>query len=156
MNAQSDTSGQVSKAKRQELLTSLAPLILRWALAVTILSAVADRFGLWGPPGAVNISWGNWSRFVGYTAKVNSFLPAAVAPELAIVSTVAELVLGLALLLGVWPRLVAWATCGLLTLFAVAMTFLFWCEGSAQLVGLRGRRRRAAPRRLGDEAFHSP
>ena len=81
-----------SKAKpfgQQEFLTSLAPLILRWALAVTILSAVADRFGLWGPPGAVNISWGNWSRFVAYTAKVNSFLPAAVVPELAIVATVA-------------------------------------------------------------------
>ena len=86
---------------------------------------MADRFGLWGSPGAVNIAWGNWSGFVAYTAKVNSFLPAAVAPELAIVATVAELVLGLALLLGVWPRLVAWATCGLITLFAVAMTFSF-------------------------------
>jgi uncharacterized membrane protein YphA (DoxX/SURF4 family) len=86
---------------------------------------VADRFGLWGPPGADNISWGNWSHFVAYTAQVNSFLPAAVAPALAVVATVAELALGLALLLGVWPRLVAWATCGLLTLFAVAMTFSF-------------------------------
>lgn len=100
-------------------------MTLRWALGVTLLSAVADRFGLWGPPGAVNISWGNWPRFVAYTAQVNSFLPAAVAPELAVVATVAELALGLALLLGVWPRLVAWATCGLLTLFAVAMTFSF-------------------------------
>lgn len=62
---------------------------------------------------------------MAYTAKVNSFLPAAVAPELAVVATVVELALGLALLLGVWRRLVAWATCGLLTLFAVAMTFSF-------------------------------
>jgi hypothetical protein len=33
-----------------------------WSLRVTIaagfLSAVADRFGLWGPPGAANIDWG--------------------------------------------------------------------------------------------------
>ena len=48
-------------------------MTLRWALGVTLLSAVADRFGLWGPPGAVNIR----PRFVAYTAKVNSFLPAA-------------------------------------------------------------------------------
>jgi putative oxidoreductase len=75
--------------------------MLRRALGVTLLSAVVDRFGLWGPPGAVNISWGNWPRFVAYTAQVNSFLPAAVAPELAVVATVAELALGLALLLGV-------------------------------------------------------
>ena len=51
-------------------------MTLRWALGVTLLSAVADRFGLWGLPGVVNISWGNWPRFVAYTAKVNSFLPA--------------------------------------------------------------------------------
>jgi hypothetical protein len=54
MNAQSDDSDQFAssdqasdlKAKpfgREEFLTSVAPLILRLALAVTILSAVADR-----------------------------------------------------------------------------------------------------------------
>ena len=66
----------------ETLLERIAPMTLRWALGVTLLAAVADRFGLWGPPGAVNISWGNWPRFVAYTAQVNSFLPAAVAPEL--------------------------------------------------------------------------
>jgi Ion channel len=58
-----------------EFLARVAPLILRWALALTILSAVADRFGIWGPPGAANITWGDWPHFVAYTAKVNSFLP---------------------------------------------------------------------------------
>lgn len=116
---------QTAKTRARPIFERVAPVTLRWALGVTFLSAVADRFGLWGPPGAVNIAWGNWSRFVAYTAKVNSFLPAAVASELAIVATVAELVLGLALLLGVWPRLVAWATCGLITLFAVALTVSF-------------------------------
>jgi hypothetical protein len=29
----------------------IAPLLLRLALGVTLLSAVADRFGIWGPPG---------------------------------------------------------------------------------------------------------
>jgi hypothetical protein len=56
-------------------LGRIAPTVLRWALGATLLSAVADRFGLWGPPGGTNVSWGDWAHFVAYTAKVNSFLP---------------------------------------------------------------------------------
>src|SRR5262249_58734514 len=33
--------------------------------------AVADRFGLWGVYGQPNVSWGNYARFVDYTAKLN-------------------------------------------------------------------------------------
>jgi putative oxidoreductase len=103
----------------------VAPLILRGALAVTLVSAVADRFGLWGPAGAANVAWGDWSHFVAYTAKVNSFLPQELAQVLAVMATAAETVLGVALVLGVFPRLVAWATAALLCLFAVAMTASF-------------------------------
>jgi hypothetical protein len=56
-------------------LGRIAPTVLRWALGATLLSAVADRFGLWGPPGGTDVSWGDWAHFVAYTAKVNSFLP---------------------------------------------------------------------------------
>ena len=41
------------------------------ALAVTILSAVADRFGICGPPGSANVSWGDWPHFVAYTASLH-------------------------------------------------------------------------------------
>ena len=98
---------------------------LRWVLGLTMLSAVADRFGLWDPPGTTNVSWGDWSHFVAYTAKVNSFLPGALAPALAIMATVAELLLGVALILGVFCRQVALASATLLTLFAIAMTWSF-------------------------------
>ena len=110
---------------RQDFLTRVAPLSLRWVLGLTILSAVADRFGLWDPPGTTNVSWGDWSHFVAYTAKVNSFLPGALAPALAIMATVAELLLGVALILGVFCRQVALASATLLTLFAIAMTWSF-------------------------------
>jgi putative oxidoreductase len=106
-------------------LGRIAPTILRWALGATLLSAVADRFGLWGPPGGTNVSWGDWAHFVAYTAKVNSFLPPALAQGLAILATAVELALGVGLLLGVARRPVAWATAGLLALFAVAMTLSF-------------------------------
>jgi len=66
-----------------------------------------------GTPGAANASWGDFSHFVAYTAKVNSFLPAILAPGLAVFATIAEFALGLALLLGIWHRPVAWASCGL-------------------------------------------
>jgi hypothetical protein len=40
-------------------------------------------------------------------------------------ATAAEAVLGVALILGVFPRLIAWTSVALLTLFAVAMTVSF-------------------------------
>ena len=67
---------------------------------------------------------------MAYTAKVNSFLPAILAPGLAVFATIAEFALGLALLLGIWRRPVAWAVCGLLMLFALSMTFSFGAKAS--------------------------
>lgn len=44
---------------------------LRLALAVTMLSAVADRFGLWSKE---NSSWGNMESFKEYTRQLTFFL----------------------------------------------------------------------------------
>jgi uncharacterized membrane protein YphA (DoxX/SURF4 family) len=119
VNAQSDPAGRKSIANR------IAPLLLRLALGVTLLSAVADRFGIWGPPGAATVAWGDWTHFVAYTAKVNSFLPVALAPVLAISATAAEALLGITLILGIFRRPVAFASAALFALFAGAMTLSF-------------------------------
>ena len=58
----------------------IATVSLRIALAIAFLSAVADRFGLWGKPGRPGVSWGNMGQFNAYVAKLNWFLPAAVIP----------------------------------------------------------------------------
>jgi hypothetical protein len=50
--------------------------LLRIALAIGFLSAVADRFGLWGPPGSPGVAWGDLTRFNAYVAKLNWFMPA--------------------------------------------------------------------------------
>ncbi|MGB7789643.1 MAG: hypothetical protein WBL39_00390 [Terrimicrobiaceae bacterium] len=42
---------------------------------------------------STSLSWGDWAHFVAYTAKVNGFLPTALAQGLAILATVAELAL---------------------------------------------------------------
>src|SRR5204863_8325968 len=50
----------------------IATLLLRIAIALAFLSAVADRFGLWGPPGKQGVSWGDlahsmptWPSLIG-------------------------------------------------------------------------------------------
>lgn len=100
----------------------LVPCV-RFALAAGFLSSVADRFGLWGPPGSPKAAWGDWSNFVKYTAVLNFLLPQRLAPILAVVATIAESSLGVLLILGLWKREVAALSAGLLCLFALAMTF---------------------------------
>ncbi|MFL5578567.1 MAG: MauE/DoxX family redox-associated membrane protein [Gemmatimonadaceae bacterium] len=95
---------------------------LRLALAAGFLTAVADRFGLWGPPGATNVAWGDFGHFLAYTATLNPYLPAAWIPPLGWVVTVAEVGLGGALLIGVRTREAAFAAGVLLLLFALGMT----------------------------------
>src|SRR5438094_7007880 len=77
-----------------------AILYARIALGAAFLSGIADRFGLWGN----TIGYGDFAHFVQYTAQVNSFMPAFTIPFLAWAATVAELVLGIALISGVWLR----------------------------------------------------
>jgi uncharacterized membrane protein YphA (DoxX/SURF4 family) len=99
-----------------------AQWFLRVALAAGFLSAVADRFGLWGPAGAANVAWGAWQPFVDYVAKLNWFAPPASIPILAWTSTVAEVVLGIGLLIGWQLRWFALAAGLLLLSFAATMT----------------------------------
>jgi hypothetical protein len=52
-------------------LARFARIALRVALAAGFLSAVADRFGLWGLPDTPGVARGDWSHFLVYTAKLN-------------------------------------------------------------------------------------
>ena len=103
-------------------LARFSSVFLRLALGMSFLSAVADRFGLWGTYGQPNVAWGDYPRFVGYTAKLNWFLPAATIPALAIISTAAETILGLLLVVGWKTHITALLSGILLTAFALTMT----------------------------------
>jgi len=104
-------------------LTRFAAIALRVALAAGFLSAVADRFGVWGMPGRPGVAWGDWSHFLAYTGRLNWFLPSSLIPMVGAVATLAEIGLALFLLIGLWPRCTALASGVLLLLFALAMTF---------------------------------
>jgi uncharacterized membrane protein YphA (DoxX/SURF4 family) len=106
---------------KNERFLTLATWCLRLALGVSFLSAVADRFGLWGRNGAPRVAWGDWTHFCAYTAQLNWFLPKGLISPTAWTATLAETLLGLALILGVRLRLVALASAVLLALFAIAM-----------------------------------
>jgi putative oxidoreductase len=96
----------------------LAALYARIALAAAFLSGIASRFGLYGK----HQGYGNFANFVHYTAEVNAFMPVFTIPFLAWAATVAEFVLGVLLLVGIWRRWVAWSSAVLLALFGIAMT----------------------------------
>jgi uncharacterized membrane protein YphA (DoxX/SURF4 family) len=102
--------------------TDYIMVFLRIALGIAFLSAVADRFGLWGPYGQPNVEWGDFSRFVDYTGQLNWFAPTAVIPALAWAATCAEIVLGLALVFGLFTRVAALLSGVMLVVFALTMT----------------------------------
>jgi hypothetical protein len=107
-----------SGAARRNAVT----LYLRLTLAAGFLSAVADRFGVWGAYGVPHVAWGDFGHFTTYAARINPWAPALLVPAIAWTATAAEVVLAVALLAGLWVR---WAAIGsgvLLFLFGAGMT----------------------------------
>ena len=109
-------------AMKDSKFAGYASLLLRIGLGAGFLSAVADRFGLWGAFGKRNVEWGNFSRFVEYTHTLNWYVPARLIPPLAVIATCAESVFGLLLLVGWHTRTAALLAGFLLLTFAAAMT----------------------------------
>jgi hypothetical protein len=103
-------------------LRRLAVWLIRVALAFSFLSAVADRFGLWGQFGVAGVSWGDFDRFTAYTAQLLWFLPPSLLPPAAILATAAEVIVAGGLLVGWRLRWWAFASAALLLSFALAMT----------------------------------
>lgn len=102
-------------------LERLALLYCRLALGAAFLSGIASRFGWWGK----GIGYGNFANFVRYTTEVNSFMPAFTIPLLAWSATIAELLFGVLLILGIWLRWAAFGSALLLALFGTAMAISF-------------------------------
>ncbi|MCT3924838.1 DoxX family membrane protein [Elizabethkingia anophelis] len=92
-------------------------LFLRIAISVTMLSAVADRFGLWGD----NSSWGNWKNFEVYTQKLTYFLPEILSIFSAYIATFLEILFPVMLILGYKTRIASYGSGILLLVFAVSM-----------------------------------
>ncbi|GEJ48082.1 DoxX family protein [Chryseobacterium sp. ON_d1] len=94
-------------------------IYLRLALAITMLSAVADRFGLWSKE---NSSWGNMESFKQYTRQLTFFLPESLSTFSAYAATFLEILFPLMLILGYKTKMAAYGSCILLLVFAISMT----------------------------------
>ena len=101
--------------------TEIARLFARFALGASFLSAVADRFGVWGPYGAKNVSWGDFAHFVEYTDAVMSLFPSSLTVSFAWAATVAETLFGILLIAGFKIRVVSVLSGLLLLAFALGM-----------------------------------
>ena len=98
--------------------TLFSQLFLRAAISVTMLSAVADRFGCWGK----NSTWENWENFEKYTRQITFFLPEGLSVFSAYSATFFEILFPLMLLLGFKTKIAAYGAGFLLLIFALSMT----------------------------------
>ncbi len=105
-----------------EAVRRYVPVFLRLAVGGTFLISVADRFGLWGPSGTKNVAWGRFRPLRAVHGQLNPWAPAGLIPALAWAATGAELVLGMALILGLLTRWAALLSGILLLLFAGGMS----------------------------------
>jgi uncharacterized membrane protein YphA (DoxX/SURF4 family) len=103
---------------------SAATIFARLALASGFLSAVADRFGLWGEPGTGQVGWGSFERFTQYVQTLAPYLPDELVVVVAWVVTFVETLLAGCLLLGMKTRWAALGSAITLIVFALSM-FLF-------------------------------
>ncbi|WP_108062303.1 MauE/DoxX family redox-associated membrane protein [Poseidonibacter lekithochrous] len=99
-------------------------LFVRFALAIGFISAVADRFGLWGNAGESGVAWGNFETFEAYVAFLNPYLHSSMIPVLSWGVTIVELVLAGLLILGLYLRSSALFSALLLLSFAIGMSFV--------------------------------
>lgn len=106
-------------------LLPYATLFLRLALGVVFLSVVADRLGLWGPPGTNGVAWGSFDNFLDNVRALNPYLPEALVPGLGWGVTLAELSFGALLIVGFKTRWVALLSGLLLLLFALSTGIAF-------------------------------
>ena len=101
--------------------TEIVRVFARFALGASFLFPVGDRFGLWGPYGAKNVSWGDFAHFVKYTGEVTSLFPSSLTVPFAWAATVAETLFGVLLIAGFKVRMASVLSGVLLLLFAMGM-----------------------------------
>jgi len=102
-------------------------LFLRIAISLGFLSAVADRFGMWGKEVS---AWGNWDSFLQYTELINPWFPHSMISIIGIIATAAEVIFAVCLIVGFKTELVAKLNGFLLLIFALSMTFSTGIKGA--------------------------
>ena len=119
--------GTIDNLKHTNMTEGIIKLFLRAAISFGFLSAVADRFGLWGDKYSV---WGNWNNFIDYTRLINPWLPDIAIEAVGALATGAEILFAACLLVGFKTELFAKLSGLLLLIFALSMTFSTGIKGA--------------------------
>ncbi|ASK32180.1 DoxX family protein [Chryseobacterium sp. T16E-39] len=98
-------------------------LFLRIALGLGFIIPVMDRFGLIGAPDSGKVAWGDWSHFSAYTNVLMPFLNKTGADVVGMLATLAEIAIGIGLLIGFKTKIVALGAAIITFVFAVIMIF---------------------------------
>jgi uncharacterized membrane protein YphA (DoxX/SURF4 family) len=101
--------------------SGVAQFILRLALGVIFLRSVMDRFGWLGVPGSGGVSWGDWKHFIDYTNVLLPFISRQVANFLGLLTTVAESIFGICLIIGLKIKQIALGAAILTLCFGLCM-----------------------------------
>ncbi|WP_186767880.1 hypothetical protein [Blastopirellula retiformator] len=56
-----------------------AATLVRFTLAASFLSAVADRLGIWSGLGSSEVAWGDMQQFLAYTQLLLWYVPVSLA-----------------------------------------------------------------------------
>ncbi len=99
-------------------LRQIAKLFLRLTVASSMLSAVADCFGLWPKELCM---WGDMDKFIAYTQSLMPYIPADAVPVLAWIATVLEVLLSICLLIGLKLKWTASITGLMILAVAISM-----------------------------------
>lgn len=106
---------------------NLIKLFLRSAISLSLLSAVADRFGLWGKD---HSAWGNWENFLNYTRLINPWFPDKLIGTIGAIATGAEILFAVCLLIGYKTETFAKMSGLLLLTFGLSMSFSTGIKGA--------------------------
>ena len=101
--------------------SAIPQLFLRFALGIGFILPVMDRLGMLGPVGQNNVGWGNWENFVAYTNVLMPYLSKSAAGIMGLIATIAEVVFGVMLLIGLKTRYAAIGSFLLTLIFALSM-----------------------------------
>lgn len=96
-------------------------LFLRIALSLGFILPVMDRIGYMGAPGSGKVAWGDWEHFINYTNILLPFLNRTAANIMGSAATIAELAIGICLLIGFKIKLASIGAALITFTFAVCM-----------------------------------
>ena len=102
-------------------ISTVAQVLLRFALGIGFILPVLDRIGFLGEPGSPNVSWGNWGNFVTYANSLMPYFTPKLASFFGAGASVGEAVFGVLLIAGYKIKLAAYGGFALTLVFALSM-----------------------------------